>query len=72
MLNELKVVILTANIGDNRSLALHMRSTIYSDFTPEACKFLGVTDGLIRVSIGLEDPARIIEDFLEASKVLVS
>jgi O-acetylhomoserine (thiol)-lyase len=68
LLNALKLVILTANIGDNRSLALHMRSTIYADFKEESCKFLGVTDGLIRVSIGLEDPKEIIEDFLQASK----
>jgi len=70
VLNALKLVILTANIGDNRSLALHMRSTIYADFTSEACKFLGVTDGLIRVSIGLEDPKEVIEDFLQASSVI--
>ncbi|HFD13873.1 MAG TPA: O-acetylhomoserine aminocarboxypropyltransferase/cysteine synthase, partial [Epsilonproteobacteria bacterium] len=51
-LNALKLVILTANIGDNRSLALHMTSTIYADFDEEARKFLGVHEGLIRVSIG--------------------
>jgi O-acetylhomoserine (thiol)-lyase len=61
-------VTLTANIGDNRTLALHMTSTIYSDFDAEARKFLGVGDGLIRVSIGLQDPKSIIEDFLQAAK----
>lgn len=69
-LNALKMVILTANIGDNRSLALHMTSTIYSDFDADARKFLGVHEGLIRVSIGLEDPKAIIEDFLQAAKTL--
>jgi O-acetylhomoserine (thiol)-lyase len=68
LLNKLNTVILTANIGDNRTLALHMQSTIYSDFTDDARKFLGVTDGLIRVSIGLEDPETIAEDFLQAAK----
>ncbi|MCB4752048.1 MAG: aminotransferase class I/II-fold pyridoxal phosphate-dependent enzyme [Sulfurovum sp.] len=65
-LNNLKLATLTANIGDNRTLALHMQSTIYSDFSPEDRKFLGVTEGLIRVSIGLEDPEVIAKDFLQA------
>ena len=69
-LNALQLVIQTANIGDNRTLALHMTSTIYSDFDEEARKFLGVDEGLIRVSIGLEDPKAIVEDFLQAAKGL--
>jgi len=69
-LNALKLVIQTANIGDNRTLALHMTSTIYSDFDNDARKFLGVHEGLIRVSIGLEDPKDIAKDFINASKAL--
>ncbi len=68
LLDNLKLSIQTANIGDNRTLALHMASTIYSDFDDEQKSYLGVTDGLIRVSIGLEDPDAIVEDFLQASK----
>jgi len=70
LLNKLNTVILTANIGDNRTLALHMTSTIYSDFNENARKFLGVSDGLIRVSIGLEDPETIAEDFLQAANAI--
>ncbi|HEY9190387.1 MAG TPA: aminotransferase class I/II-fold pyridoxal phosphate-dependent enzyme [Sulfurovum sp.] len=70
LLNKLKLVIQTANIGDNRTLALHMTSTIYSDFNEEARKFLGVDEGLIRISIGLEDPRVIAEDFLQAADAL--
>jgi O-acetylhomoserine (thiol)-lyase len=69
-LNNLKLVIQTANIGDNRSLALHMTSTIYADFDEDARKFLGVHEGLIRVSIGLEDPKTIAEDFLQAANAI--
>ncbi len=47
-----------------------MTSTIYSDFNEEARKFLGVHEGLIRVSIGLEDPKVIAEDFLQAAQTL--
>ena len=67
LLNRLKLAILTANIGDNRTLALHMASTIYSDFDESTRRFLGVTEGFIRVSIGLEDPQTIADDFLQAS-----
>ncbi len=67
-LNKTKLATLTANIGDSRTLALHMASTIYRDFDDEIKKFLGITDGLIRVSIGLENPKDIINDFLESAK----
>ena len=70
LLDALKVVIQTANIGDNRSLALHMTSTIFSDFDEEARKFLGVHEGLIRVSIGLEDPQVVAEDFIQAANAI--
>jgi len=58
---------LTANIGDSRTLALHMASTIYRDIAPEAQRFLGITPGLIRVSVGLENPDDIIGDFIRAA-----
>ena len=70
LLDRLTLVTQTANIGDNRTLALHMTSTIYSDFDDDARKFLGVHAGLIRVSIGLEDPQTIADDFLQASSEL--
>ncbi|MFK5976701.1 MAG: aminotransferase class I/II-fold pyridoxal phosphate-dependent enzyme [Sulfurovum sp.] len=66
LLNALKLVTQTANIGDNRTLALHMSSTIYRDFDKSAKEFLGVRDGLIRVSIGLEEATVIADDFLQA------
>lgn len=67
-LNRTKLATLTANIGDSRTLALHMASTIYRDFSQNERKFLGITDGLIRISIGLENPQDIINDFIEAAK----
>jgi len=66
-LRRSKLAVITANIGDSRTLALHMASTIYSDFDASAQKFLGITPGLIRISIGLENPDDIIEDFLNAA-----
>jgi len=67
-INRTKIATITANIGDSRTLALHMASTIYRDFDEETRKFLGITDGLIRISIGLENPQDIIDDFLNAVK----
>ena len=67
-LNKTKLATLTANIGDSRTLALHMSSTIYRDFDDKQKEFLGITDGLIRISIGLENPQDIIKDFLESAK----
>ena len=69
VLNNLELVTQTANIGDNRTLALHMASTIYRDFDKETQTYLGVTDGLIRISVGLEDPLVIAEDFLQATNL---
>ena len=67
-INSTKLATITANIGDSRTLALHMASTIYSDFDAPTRKFLGITDGLIRISIGLENPQDIIDDFINAAK----
>lgn len=69
-LNKTKIATLTANIGDSRTLVLHMASTIYRDFTKEESEFLGITDGLVRVSIGLENPQDIIDDFVRCKSNL--
>jgi O-acetylhomoserine (thiol)-lyase len=65
-LNQSKLITITANIGDSRTLGLHMGSTIYRDFDDVTKEFLGITPGLIRISIGLENPDDIIEDFITA------
>jgi len=62
-LNRSKLITITANIGDSRTLGLHMASTIYRDFDESVREFLGITPGLIRISIGLENPDDIISDF---------
>lgn len=67
-LQKSRLVTITANIGDSRTLALHMASTIYRDFDEKAREFLGITPGLVRISIGLENPRDIIDDFLQAGR----
>ncbi len=53
-LNALKMFSLTANLGDVRSIATHPASTTHSKLTPEERAEVGISDGLIRLSIGLE------------------
>ncbi len=55
-----------ANIGDAKTLVIHPASTICCDYTPEVKALMGVTEDLIRVSVGIEDPEDIIEDFAQA------
>lgn len=68
-LNRSKLITITANIGDSRTLGLHMGSTIYRDFDEPTREFLGITPGLVRISIGLESPEEIISDFLHAANI---
>ena len=65
-IDNLKHVVITPNIGDSRTLALHMSSTIYGDTPAKAKEFLGVSDGLVRISVGLEDVNILIDDFIRA------
>lgn len=68
-LNRSRLITITANIGDSRTLGLHMASTIYRDFDDETRGFLGITPGLVRISIGLENPETIIDDFCQAAMI---
>ena len=52
-----------ANIGDNRTMVIHPASTIYSGQSEEQLIQAGVTDGLIRISVGIEDAHDLIQDF---------
>ena len=53
-LNALGMFSLTANLGDTRSIATHPASTTHSKLTPDERLDVGITDGLVRLSIGLE------------------
>lgn len=65
-LDSLKMLSLTANLGDTRSIASHPASTTHLKVPPEERKLIGITDGLIRVSVGLEHIDDIIEDVGQA------
>jgi len=55
-----------ANIGDAKTLVIHPASTICADYCAEDKALMGVTEDLIRVSVGIEDPQDIVEDFTRA------
>jgi O-succinylhomoserine sulfhydrylase len=65
-LNKLKLFSLTANLGDTRSIATHPASTTHSKLTSEQRQEVGISDGLIRLSIGLENIEDIWDDVFQA------
>jgi O-succinylhomoserine sulfhydrylase len=65
-LDKLKLFSLTANLGDTRSIATHPASTTHSKLSPEQRQEVGISDGLIRLSIGLENVEDIWEDIFQA------
>ncbi len=67
-LNALRLLRITNNLGDAKSLVTHPATTTHQRLTPEARAELGITDGVVRFSAGLEHPDDVIEDLLEALK----
>ena len=65
-----KIFSLLANFGDSKSLIIHPSSTTHQQLNEEQQKSTGVTSDLVRLSIGLEDPADLIEDLKNAIKSL--
>ena len=63
-MNALQIFTITNNLGDSKSLVTHPATTTHQRLTPEQRVALGISDGLLRLSIGLEDPADIIDDIL--------
>jgi O-acetylhomoserine (thiol)-lyase len=61
-LDGLRVVSRMTNIGDTRSMALHPATTTHISFTNDLRERLGITPGLIRLSIGIEDVSDLITD----------
>lgn len=67
-LNAIKLCSLSANLGDTRSIVTHPASTTHSKLFLEERLAVGITDGLVRVSIGLENVNDIIKDLEQALK----
>lgn len=65
-LNSLKMISHSANLGDTRSIATHPASTTHSKLSEAERQAVGITPGLIRISVGLENVSDIIRDIEQA------
>jgi O-succinylhomoserine sulfhydrylase len=65
-LNRLKMLSLTANLGDTRSIASHPASTTHARLSEAERQAVAITPGLIRISVGLEHEEDILNDILQA------
>ena len=67
-LDSLKVIKLAVSLGGTETLASHPAAMTHSDVPPESRKRLGISDALVRLSIGVEDPDDLIADLEQALK----
>jgi O-succinylhomoserine sulfhydrylase len=65
-LNALELIRITNNLGDAKSLVTHPATTTHQRLTPEARAELGISDGLVRFSAGLEHPDDVVTDLVAA------
>jgi O-succinylhomoserine sulfhydrylase len=68
--NALKLIDVSNNLGDTKSIMTHPETTTHQKLTPQARAALGITSGLVRLSVGLEDPADLCEDLEAALKAV--
>jgi O-succinylhomoserine sulfhydrylase len=64
--NALEIVHISNNLGDAKSLVTHPATTTHKNLAPEARQELGISDGLVRLSIGLEDAGDLVADLERA------
>ncbi|MEO5340230.1 MAG: O-succinylhomoserine sulfhydrylase [Magnetococcus sp. MYC-9] len=69
-IDALQLATITANLGDVRTLVTHPATTTHGRLSPEMRAAAGVTDGLVRISIGLEEVQDIIADLEQALATL--
>lgn len=68
--NALRLIRISNNLGDAKSLITHPATTTHQRFTPEARAEMGISDGLLRLSVGLEHPDDLIADLKGAIAAL--
>lgn len=69
-MNNLKIARRSTNLCDNKTLVIHPHSTIYSEYSEGQKADMKVTNGVIRVSVGIEDIEDLIEDFSKALELI--
>ena len=59
-------MLISNNLGDAKSIITHPATTTHQRLTPEARAKAGIFDGMLRLSVGLEDPLDLIDDLRQA------
>ncbi|WBH17481.1 trans-sulfuration enzyme family protein [Sphingomonas radiodurans] len=62
LLDALELIDISNNIGDSRSLMTHPASTTHASVSAEKREEMGISEGMLRLNVGLEDPADVIDD----------
>ncbi|QMU59694.1 MAG: O-succinylhomoserine sulfhydrylase [Boseongicola sp.] len=65
-LNALQIIVISNNLGDAKSIITHPTTTTHQRLTDEQRAELGITPGLVRLSVGIEDPEDLIADIMQA------
>ena len=71
VMNNVKMCKLAVSLGDAETLIEHAASMTHSTYTPEELKMAGISEGLVRLSVGLEDAEDIIADLKQALDLIV-
>ena len=66
--NALEIIKISNNLGDAKSLVTHPATTTHQRLTPEARAAMGITDGMLRLSVGLEDVDDLLEELDRAAR----
>jgi O-succinylhomoserine sulfhydrylase len=69
LLNALQIIVISNNLGDAKSIVTHPATTTHQRLTPGQRAALGISDGLLRLSVGLEDAGDLIADLEQALSV---
>ncbi|KQS65239.1 O-succinylhomoserine sulfhydrylase [Rhizobium sp. Leaf371] len=70
--NALEIVKISNNLGDSKSLITHPATTTHKNLAEEARAELGISDGTVRLSAGIEDSADLVEDFARALRTVTA
>lgn len=66
LMNRVRLWTLAENLGSVESLVTHPATMTHADIEPEERRRLGITDGLVRLSVGMEDQEDLIADLAQA------
>jgi O-succinylhomoserine sulfhydrylase len=66
LLKNLQIIDISNNLGDAKSLMTHPASTTHRNIGPEARAMMGITDGMLRLSVGLEEVDDLVSDLAQA------